>query len=211
MMHPYRLLTAAALVLTIAAPVLAGPPLLCRPFDIGSATSLPWDGRTGWSQGRPDYPLQRLVADTEALLQPGTPVLVRMETLRRASIYASQDPAVAAALMDRLSARARLATDGLAGLDAAYAIEALRQVTMLAQTNEFRGRIAGLKPVLEGRDAAPLLAQSVHAQPSDPAVAFAAALIAMNTNMPAYTAYAARARAGASRDALLARNIDHLF
>jgi hypothetical protein len=211
MIHSHRLLTAAALVLTVAAPALAGPPLLCHPFDIGTAASLPWDGSAGWSQGRRDYPIQRLVADTEALLQPATPVLVRMETLRRAAIYASQDPFVASALMDRLSARAHATSpDGLAGLDAAYLIDALRQVTMLEQSREFRGRIAGLRRVLEGRDAAPFLAQSVRARPADPAVAFAAAVIAMDSDREAYGAYAARARAGAPQDGLLARNIHHL-
>ena len=98
MTQPNRVLTALALALTVATPALAGPPLLCHPFDIGAAKSLPWDGKAGWSQGRADYPLKQLVADTEAILQPGTPVIVRMETLRRAAIYASQDPTVASAL-----------------------------------------------------------------------------------------------------------------
>jgi hypothetical protein len=213
MIHSHRLLTAAALVLAVAAPALAGPPLLCHPFDIGSARSLPWDGNAGWSQGRTDYPLKQLVADTEAILQPGAPVIVRMETLRRAAIYASQDAAVAAALVDRLSAKARAggnAPDALASLDAAYLIEALHQVTMLGQSGEFRDRIPGVTRILEGRDAAPLLAQAVQARPSDPSVAFAAALIAMGKDKQAYGAYAARARAGAAQDALLARNVKHL-
>src|SRR6478672_9206222 len=136
----FRLLSITGLVLAIATPVLAGPPLLCHPFDIGTAHSLPWDGTNGWSQGRANYPIKQLVTDTEAILQPGTPVVVRMETLRRAAIYASQDPAVAAALLDELSARARAGrnpTDGLAALDAAYLIEALRQITMLGQSADF--------------------------------------------------------------------------
>src|SRR5256885_15834197 len=107
MTQPRRVLTAFALALSVAVPALAGPPLLSHPCDIGSATSLPWDGTTGWSQGRGDYPITQLVADTEAILRPGTPVLVRMETLRRAAIYASQDPAVASALVEKLSLKAR--------------------------------------------------------------------------------------------------------
>jgi hypothetical protein len=213
MIQPRRVLTAAALVLTFAAPALAGPPLLCHPFDIGTAKSLPWDGAAGWSQGRADYPLKQLVADTEAILQPATPVIVRMETLRRAAIYASQDAAVAAALVDRLSAKATAgatAPDTLASLDAAYLIEALHQVTMLGHSGEFRDRIPGVTRVLEGRDAAPFLAQAVHARPSDPSVAFAAALIEMGRDKQAYGTHAARARAGAAQDALLARNVKHL-
>ena len=42
------------------APVLAGPPLLCHPFDIGDARSLPWG--PDWSQGRSEYNVANLVA-----------------------------------------------------------------------------------------------------------------------------------------------------
>ena len=56
---------------------LAGPPLLCHPFDIGDARSLPWDGTRAFWQGRADYRLENLAADTEALgLMPSTPVIV---------------------------------------------------------------------------------------------------------------------------------------
>src|SRR5260221_3263478 len=188
-------------------------PLLFHPFDIGSARSLPWDGNAGWFQGRGDYPIAQLVGDTEAILQPGTPVVVRMETLRRAAIYASQDPAVASALVETLAMKAgkgQTATDPLAALDAAYLIEALHQITMLGQSGEFRDRVSGVKRVLADHDAAPFVAQAVQARPSDPAVAFAAALITMGKDRQASRAYAARARAGASQDALLARNINHL-
>lgn len=211
MTHRHRVLTAFALALTVASPALAGPPLLCHPFDIGTARSLPWDGQAGWSQGRGDYPIKQLVVDTEAILQPGTPVVVRMETLRRAAIYASQDPAVASALVNRLETKARgNQPEALAALDAAYLIEALHQVTMLGQSSEFRDRVAGVKRVLADHDPAPFVAQAVQARPSDPAVAFAAALITMGNDRQAYSAHAARARAGASQDALLARNLNHL-
>jgi hypothetical protein len=212
MTQPKRILTVLALVLAVATPALAGPPLLCHPFDIGSARSLPWDGRAGWAQGRADYPIKELVADTEAILQPATPVIVRMETLRRAAIYASQDPAVAAALVDRLSAKARVSApgDALAALDAAYLIEALHQVTMTGPNGEFRDRIAGVTRVIAEHEAAPLVAQAVQARPSDPAVAFAAAMITMGRDKQAYGVHATRARAGAAQDALLARNLNHL-
>jgi hypothetical protein len=97
-------LAAFALLATVA-PVIAGPPLLCHPFDIGDARSLPWDGRE-WSQGRRDYNVANLVADTEAILTPATPVIVRMETLRRAALYASLDSKVAADLLHAVNARA---------------------------------------------------------------------------------------------------------
>lgn len=212
MTQPKRILTALALALAVATPALAGPPLLCHPFDIGTAKSLPWDGRGGWAQGQAGYPITQLVGDTEAILQRGTAVLVRMETLRRAAIYASQDPAVASALVDRLSAKARASQpgDALAALDAAYLIEALHQVTMTGPNGEFRDRIAGVARVIAEREARPFVAQAVQARPSDPAVAFAAALITMGRDKQAYGVYATRARAGVSQDALLARNINHL-
>jgi hypothetical protein len=209
MIHRHQLLTAAALVLAVATPALAGPPLLCHPFDIGTAKSLPWDGTQGWFKGSADYPLERLVGDTEAILQPDTPVVVRMETLRRAAIYASQDAAVAFALVERLSLKAK-GPDALAPLDAAYLIAALDQVTMLEQMAEFRNRIAGVKEALRRRDAGAFLAQAVQARPADPSVAFAAALIALDIDRQASGVHAARARAGASHDPLLARNIKHL-
>jgi hypothetical protein len=210
MTRSFRLLSITGLVVAIATPVLAGPPLLCHPFDIGTAQSLPWDGTSGWFQGSANYPIKQLVTDTEAILQPGTPVVVRMETLRRAAIYASQDPAVASALLDRLGEKARTNSEGLAALDAAYLVEALHQITMLGESAEFRGRIPGVVRVLSGRDAGTLLDRAVRARPSDPAVAFAAALIALDKDKHAAEAYAVRARAGASQDALLARNLSHL-
>jgi hypothetical protein len=103
-------LTALLLVgaLAITTPALAGPPLLCHPFDVGTARSLPWDG-TKWWRGRTDYKLTNLLADTEALLTPSTPIIVRMETLRRAVLYASQDRTAASDLfattVDRANSR----------------------------------------------------------------------------------------------------------
>src|SRR6266545_694163 len=97
---------AAVAALAFAAPALAGPPLLCHAYDIGAAKSLPWVGERSWFEGRPDYNIQNLVADTETLLTPSAPVIVRMETLRRAAIYASTDPKIANALLKRFISRA---------------------------------------------------------------------------------------------------------
>jgi hypothetical protein len=210
MTHLHRILTAFAITFALAAPALAGPPLLCHPFDIGAAQSLPWDGTRGWSHGRSDYAVANLVADTQRIVQPDTPVVVRMETVRRAAIYASQDPAVTTALLDALGSPARAARDPLAPLDVAYAIEALHQITMLGPRSEFAGRVAGINSVLAGRNTAPFIEAATKARPSDPAVSFAAAMILMGTDKDAYRVHAARARAGASQDALVSKNLDHL-
>src|SRR6266404_7524668 len=96
-----------ALAATLLAPLaaFAGPPLICHPFNIGDAKSLPFQG-PGWSEVQPGYDTSRLVDDTMALLAPDTPVIIRMETLRRASLYARNDTHLAQALLDRVQARA---------------------------------------------------------------------------------------------------------
>ena len=106
------LVTSAAVLAAIitATPAFAGPPLLCHPFEIGTARSLPWDGT--WSQGKADYKIANLIADTETLLTPTTPVLVRMETLRRAALYASTNGQIANQLLSRLLARANESETG---------------------------------------------------------------------------------------------------
>ena len=80
-------LTALLFLLAVQQAALAGPPLVCHPFEIGNARSLPWSG-SQWRSVDKSYDANRLVEDTRVLLTPQTPVLVRMETLRRATIYA---------------------------------------------------------------------------------------------------------------------------
>jgi hypothetical protein len=197
------------------APAFAGPPLLCHPFDIGNARSLPWSASGTWSEGRPDYDVSRLVADSEALLTAATPVIVRMETLRRAAIYASKDRRVAEQLLTVLTSRARASevaghVDALAFLDAAYLTGAFRQIGMLEQMAQFRDRAPVMRALVAKMDAYALIARSVAANPNDPALQFAAALIAADSNRGAYLTHAQRARDGAHRDALLVRNIGHV-
>jgi hypothetical protein len=206
---------AAAAALAFAAPALAGPPLLCHAYDIGSAKSLPWVGEKSWFEGRPDYNIQNLVPDTEALLTPSTPVIVRMETLRRAAIYASTDPKIANALLKRLISRAEASEekgqpDALAYLDAAYLAGAFNELTMMAQSKEWEGRAAVARSAKGTLDAYALIRKSVALRPGDPAIQFAAALISSDEHRGEYPAHAAKARAGAGSDALLARNIVHV-
>jgi hypothetical protein len=214
--HVHTLVTSAIAfaVFTVATPVFAGPPLLCHPFDIGTARSLPWDGRDGWSHEKADYKLDNLISDTEALLTSATPVVVRMETLRRASLYASRNPQVAKALLGRLTARAEASEagghpDGLALLDAAYVTEAFREIASLGGS-EFAGRATGMRAAIGNADGYALISRSISARPDDPAIQFAAALIAADKDRGRYTDHATKARAGAARDPLLARNLSHV-
>jgi hypothetical protein len=213
--HIRSAVLAATLVFTLAAPAVAGPPLLCHPYDTGDARSLPWDGSRGWSGDRPDYKLERLIADTEALLTPSTPVIVRMETLRRASLYASRDRAIAKELLTRLVSRANTADakgapDALALLDAAYVAGAFHEISMLGNNAGFRDRAVAAREALGDVDAYALMQRSLAARAEDPSLHFAAALIASDRNRDAYRKHAEKARQGVARDALLARNIEHV-
>ncbi len=98
----------ALVLLSFALPAVAGPPFICHPFEIGTTTSLPWTAGD-WLGLRSDYAINRVVAETEALLTPALPTLARMETLRRAVLYASRDRAVAKRLLAALIVRARAA------------------------------------------------------------------------------------------------------
>ena len=121
------LLTSAALV--VARPALAGPPLLCHPFDIGTARSLPM-GNDGWQDIDRTYDASHLVADTLAILTPDAPIKVRMETIRRATVYAATKRSLADALMAALQERAQHPdpkTSALAVFDFGYLVETYRE------------------------------------------------------------------------------------
>ena len=202
-------------VLAIPAPVLAGRCApLCRSFEIGDAQSLPWG--TAWWQGRADYNLSTLIADTEALLVPSTPVVVRMETIRRASLYASRDRKLAEQLLSSLMTPARNAeqagrADALAFLDAAYAANTIFQIGAYDDVPQVRELVRHVKGLVRDGDAYALVKKSLALRPDDAGLHFAAALIAsLNPDVTAYGEHLRKARAGAGRDALLARNLHHI-
>src|SRR5262245_24316077 len=119
----------ALIAISFARPALAGAPLICFPFDIHGARSLPF-GTNGFHDIDRSYDVSRLVDDTLALLAPDTPVIVRMETMRRATLYVESKPAIATALLAKLEERARTATPSAAALadfDLGYLIETYRQ------------------------------------------------------------------------------------
>src|SRR6266566_2951389 len=121
-----------AAVLCFANVALAGPPLICHTIEIGQAKSLPWIGHNWNLSGGENYDTKNLVRDTLDILGPDTPVLVRMETLRRATLYARKDPLAAKELLARLHARATSAEssghpDALAWFDAGYLAETYKQ------------------------------------------------------------------------------------
>ena len=123
-------------LLAAAAAAYAGPPLICHRVEIGSAKSLPWRAVTEWDGTAPGYDLSRLTADTLGLLAPGVPLNVRMETLRRAAVYAVKQEGAADQLAMRLLARAADSEaagkpEAAAWFDAGYFAEAMRQMAFV--------------------------------------------------------------------------------
>jgi hypothetical protein len=121
-----------AMLVGSAGSAQAGPPLICHPFQTGGAPSLPWGQGRAWNNPDGQYDTRRLTADTLRLLTPSAPILARMETMRRATIYASKDPRAANELLAQLLGRALNATaegkaDALAWFDAGYLVETYRQ------------------------------------------------------------------------------------
>jgi len=130
--------------LTLAAtPAFAGPPFICHAFELSGSPSLPWSSSTaaGWNNPDPAYDVTKLTADVTRLLTPAMPVSARMETLRRATIYASRDRAVAAGLLTALEARAKAnPNDANALFDAGFLTEAYRQASRVYEWDMLQGR-----------------------------------------------------------------------
>lgn len=215
--RPLRSLSRVGFVLALlpifATPALAGPPLLCHPFEIGDARSLPWNG-SGWRDVARDYDIARLADDTLALLAPETPVLVRMETLRRAAVYAvwskvdreveypARGSAAADELLARLIARARADDRGgrlhaLALFDAGYLVETYRQA----------GFDPSDRPYARGVDGYAWVTEAIRRIGNEPEMEFAAALVASAPHRPSYRGHLERATAGAPAGSLLAHNL----
>ena len=173
MTRPVRLLSASLAVLVLA-PVAAqaGPPLICHPLEIGGAASLPWGSNPGWNTPQPRYDRSRLVSDTLALLTPATPIRVRMETLRRATVYVMRDPDRARELLSRLEERAHRGasgTDGaLALFDAGYLVETFKQARI----------ITGRDIVDPARDGEAMVREARQRREKDPDMEYAVGLIA---------------------------------
>ncbi len=180
----------------------AGPALICHPIEIGQAESLPW---VEWNHKGTDYDLKNLTRDTLAILDSSTPVLVRMETLRRATIYARQDPQAAKELITRLQARAASSdsaghSDALAWFDVGYLAEAYKQWMGKGEPNPAAG--------LDGYS---LVKKALSLRSEDPEMEFAAALMTLRGPASGHQDHAQKAMAGAKSDPLLAQNLGSNF
>ena len=200
--------------LVLAGTALAGPPLICHSIDIGSAQSLPWSS-SGWNlSGQETYNVDNLVQDTLALLGPSTPVLVRMETLRRATLYAQQRTPIAKELLFRLEARTREnPKDALAAFDFGYLVECYKQASWLHQHTDWLKASADATTTnfamkLEGYQS---VQKAIALRGTDPQMEFAAALMTIEGAREEHDRHLQKAMAGAKADALLARNLASRF
>lgn len=202
-----------AAMLGIAGSAQAGPPLICHVISIRNAKSLPWTSNSGVD---PNYDVKSLASDTLAILTPDTPVLVRMETLRRATLYARQDPRAAKELLARLYARATDSDraghpDALAWFDAGYLVECYKQWIGRNLPHMTDGMRMDPNPA-ENLDGYAWVTRSIGLRGSDPEMEFAAALIALQgTHAGDLLGHAQRAQAGAASDPLLAENLSSRF
>lgn len=216
-------LTSLLFLLVVQQAALAGPPLICHPFEIGNARSLPWSG-SQWRDVNKTYNINRLVDDTLGLLTPETPVLVRMETLRRATVYAVwsmydrevgytvKDPAVANALLSQL--KARVPGPGAKSHNRATALALFDYGYLLASYKQAGDSSKGVG-LSSGADGYALIVKAIAAAGgSDPEMEFAAALAssdrprgAQAALQGAHLAHLRKAAAGAKDGSLLARNL----
>ena len=174
----------------------AGPPLICHPYNIGDAKSLPWATGSDWNAPDPAYNIQHLVDDTLAILDQSPTVLVRMETLRRAVLYGAKDHAAARTLLAQLKDREAATPTANAYFDYGYFLASLNQIHWLYKED-----------LSTGVDGYQFVEKALALTPDSPEMHFAAAIMAASPPRPSEReAHLAKARAAKS-DVLLAQNL----
>ena len=199
---PFAALIATILVATITLTSTAGPPLICHPFEIGNANCLPW-GKDRWEA--PPQLKRNLVEQVLDRLDATMPAIVRMETIRRAVIAAGNDGSVVGReLVTRLMARALDAeaagrTEAMAWFDVGFLVQSMDQFNV----SHVRGlgvndNIVGYAWIARGLQLR---------ETDDPQMNFAAALVTALYDPDKSAKHMDIARAGATKDRLLAANI----
>ena len=179
-------------VLGLAGGLRAGPPAVCWPVEVGDAKVLPEGDRA--LAGDPD----RVVEETLKLLDGSSPVLARMETLRRAALYLSDSGAGRNALSRALALRVLDAeADGkpaaLAWFDAGYATGCFEQLRGDRSPRGYRW-VRHANELAKG----------------DARMEYACCLLTLMDGPKLFAAHLAKAEAGAAADPLLAANLAEL-
>ncbi len=190
----HRISLGLGLVLAAAVVAQAGTPLTCVQFNIGSAKSLPW-ANSGAFALDPKYDTRQLAGDTLAVLAPHTPVIVRMETIRRAAMYARRDPHAGGQLLTKIRARAEQHPDAMSLFDYGYLVETYKQIG--PDTKALVGGVDGYANVVK----------AIQLGGGDPQMEFAASLITLWPKRDTHEAHFQKAVAGAATDPLLANNV----
>jgi len=206
-----KLVAGVAVFAAMSGTAWAGPPLICHPFDAGSAALLPWGSGPGWNTPNTSYDVQKLTADMLRLLTPTAPVLARMENMRRATIYAGQDRRVAAALLKAVIDRAKSAVSGskdpMPWFDAGYLIETYRQNEGTAKFNMLADSetvLSEFRSAPRGAEGYGLVLKALQFAGQNPEMEFAAFLMQRG---PVAAEHRRRAVAGAPKGSLLAKNL----
>jgi hypothetical protein len=214
MMHT-RLLVPVILAATVVAALPrsaeAGPPLICHPFDAGASAVLPWGSGPGWNTPDRRYDVQRLTVETLRLLTRDAPVIARMENLRRATIYAAQDPRVANELLSAVLARALStvasgAPDPQVLFDAGYLLESYKQAAHLHRYSMLAPESAASWTLRTepGGNGYALVVRAIALTGGSADMEFAASLMSEG---PTSVTHRRRATAAAVSGSLLARNL----
>jgi hypothetical protein len=213
----FRFAAVLAAGLGLVSVASAGPPLICHPFTTGTeAPLLPWaEGTNNWHLPDPGYDRANLVADALSLLSADAPILDRMENMRRAAIYADENPSTAAALLTAVVERTKTKpadarAEALEWFDAGYLVETYRQLGLIYEHKMLpsHGRWTSLVPQeLNGLDGYELVQKAVALAPESRAeLDFASALMSRE---PLTATHLRRAASNATAGSLLAQNLVH--
>jgi hypothetical protein len=214
-MHFRKLLVIAAMgcLLSLSPLADAGPPAICHPFETGSAPVLPWGEGRGWNSPDRNYDTTRLRNDLLGVLSPNAPIIARMENMRRATLYAGNDPELAADLVRVVIARVDWEAkpeerDPLAWFDAGYLLETYRQWNVVGEWG-MSAVEAGWLPAALGQldiyDGYAMIQAAIVAAGGSADMEYAASLVTSDDAL--FRAHHARAAAGAPTGSLLALNL----
>lgn len=188
-----------------------GPPLVCHPIQIGDAKSLPF-GNDAFDIDK-GYNAKHLVGDTLKLLKTEESTLVRMETLRRATVYARSDKSAATELLAKLAwkaldAEAQPGEQSAGSGRAAAWFDAGFFAACLGQMNVDLDWNAG---VADGVIGYAWITEALRISDGNPEMEFAAALAThpgmRDSKRDLFEQHIRLAAAGADSDPLLAKNL----